>query len=93
MSLDTPQSLGEYRLELTTLYGPLIGGRELGRVLGFSTQEAFRQAVKRGNMPVRTFAINGRRGKFAATADIAAWLWSACHPLEPPYPTTKKGGV
>lgn len=93
MSSDTPQSLTEYRLELTSLYGPLIGGRDLGRALGFRTQEAFRQALKRGHMPIQTFKVEGRRGKFAMTADIAAWLWGACHSLEAQRSNPEKGGA
>lgn len=90
---DTPQTLTEYRLELTTIYGPVVGGRDLSRVLGFRSQEAFRQAVKRGRMPIQTFVVDGRRGKFAMTADIAAWLWGARHSPEPQCLNTEKGGA
>lgn len=82
MSIDTPHSLSEYRCELTRIYGPLVSGSDLCRVLGFRSQEAFRQALKRGDMPVKTFSVDGRRGKFAMTADIAAWVWGARNALE-----------
>jgi len=75
--MNASQSLTEYRRELTHMYGPVIGGHDLSLVLGFRTQQAFRKALERGHIPVQTFALEGRRGKFAATADIAAWLWNA----------------
>lgn len=73
-------SLREYQGDLTRALGPVLGGSELSAALGFRTQEAFRKARERGTLPVNTFAIPGRRGRFAATADIAAWLWSQRHP-------------
>lgn len=57
-------------------YGPLVGGSELERLLGFTSSSAFRQAVHRGRLPVRVFSLPERRGKFAFTADIAQWLSS-----------------
>ena len=59
---------------LTSAYGPIVGGEQLTRLLGYPSNEAFRQALNRGQLPVRTFKIPHRRGKFAYTADIAAWL-------------------
>lgn len=59
---------------LNTQYGPLMGAAELRRALGFTTQEAFRQAVVRNKVGVPVFSIPGRRGKFAHTSDVAAWL-------------------
>ena len=55
-------------------YGPLIGGAALVKVLAFPSPEAFRQAVARGTVPVKLFELKGRRGRFAFTRDIAAWL-------------------
>lgn len=61
---------------LTSAYGPIVGGEKLARLLGYPSSEAFRQALNRGQLPVETFNIPHRRGKFAYTEDIAAWLSS-----------------
>ena len=55
-------------------YGPLLGGKELRNALGYSSPAAFWQARRRGNILVRTFRIEGRRGTFALTTDVARWL-------------------
>lgn len=60
--------------DLLDKYGPLVGGRELCRLLGFPTLGAFRQSWRRGQLPVPVFTIPHRRGGYALTADIAAWL-------------------
>lgn len=54
--------------------GPLVDGRELRRILGYRTAEAFRSAVRRGHVTVETFRIPGRRGRFARRAAVQAWL-------------------
>lgn len=75
LSTDAP-TLREYQADLTRVLGPVVGGAELTAALGFRTQGAFRKARERGCLPVKTFIVEGRRGRFAATADIAAWLWA-----------------
>lgn len=55
-------------------YGPLIGGADLRKVLGFRSAAAFQHAVREKIINVRIFGIPGRRGKFALTLDVAAWL-------------------
>jgi len=60
--------------ELVAEFGPLIGGHDLRRALGFRSRGAFRQALERGHVPVPVFQIEGRRGKFAFTADVVVWL-------------------
>ena len=62
------------RSELLELYGPLIGGEELVRAAGFRTANAFKLAVRRGRVGFHVFQINGRRGQFARTSDVAEWL-------------------
>lgn len=62
--------------ELLVRHGPLIGGAELAKILNFRNMAAFRQALRRGAVPVRVFELPGRRGKFALTQDLAAWLAS-----------------
>ncbi len=74
-----PSSAGEMAAGfqwLTSAYGPIVGGEKLSRLLGYPSSEAFRQALSRGQLPVETFNIPHRRGKFAYTGDIAAWLGS-----------------
>jgi hypothetical protein len=62
--------------ELLARHGPLIGGLELAKILSFKNMAAFRQALRRGTIPVRVFELPGRRGKFALTQDLVAWLSS-----------------
>lgn len=60
--------------QLLSHYGPLLGSRELWRVLGYSSPASFRQAKFRNQLPVKIFEIEGRRGSFALTIEVAAWL-------------------
>lgn len=66
----------EFEARLTRALGPVVGGSELMQALGYRTPAAFRKALQRDLVPIHTFTLAGRRGRFAATADIAAWLWS-----------------
>lgn len=59
---------------LTRALGPVLGGAQLTRALGYPTQSAFRRALSRGAVPIPVFTIAGRRGRFALTRDVAAWL-------------------
>ena len=59
---------------LSAQFGPLIGGKDLFRVLGFRTPAAFRRALRLNRLGVVTFAIEGRRGQFALSADVEKWL-------------------
>ncbi|NTX26713.1 hypothetical protein HT746_06105 [Burkholderia pyrrocinia] len=56
--------------------GPLMQGRDLWLTLGYVSAQAFRSAVRKGTVPVTTFTIESRRGRFAKTLDVAAWLGS-----------------
>ncbi|QNN76831.1 hypothetical protein IAE60_12875 [Pseudoxanthomonas mexicana] len=71
----TPEALEDLLTrDLLRTYGPLIGQEELWRALGYSSLDAFRQAQLRGTVPVRVFAVENRRGKFALAQDVANWL-------------------
>lgn len=72
-SSNSPADASEFSLDR---FGPIVGGTELERLLGFTSSPAFRQAYHRGRLPVKVFTLPERRGKFAFTADIAAWLAS-----------------
>lgn len=61
---------------LVSRFGTMIGREDLRRELGYSTADAFRQAVAKGTVPVRVFRIPHRRGWFALCADVARWLAS-----------------
>jgi hypothetical protein len=61
---------------LTHTLGAVVGGATLSRTLGFRSQDAFRRALARDRIPVRVFCIEGRRGRFALTRDVARWLHS-----------------
>lgn len=54
--------------------GPMIYGDALYKSLGYSSADAFRQAVSRKTVPVDVFSIEKRRGKFALTRDVAKWI-------------------
>lgn len=64
----------DLRNSLNQTYGPLINGKQLASLLKFPSMAAFRQALKRGVLPVRVFELPGRKGKFALTGDVAQWL-------------------
>lgn len=73
-------------------YGPLMGGAELYRSLGFRSAAAFQRAVRDNALSIRIFAVPGRRGKFALTADVAAWLSRISDPSEQPVCPESQGG-
>ncbi|WP_423016383.1 hypothetical protein [Undibacterium sp. Di27W] len=60
--------------DLLTQSGPLTGGKDLVKALGYRSAAAFRQAIQRGTLPIHVFEIPGRRGRFALTSDIMNWL-------------------
>lgn len=64
----------ELRYSLNQTYGPLINGKQLASLLKFPSMAAFRQALRRGLLPVRVFELPGRKGKFALTGDVVQWL-------------------
>jgi len=61
---------------LEILHGPFMSGRALWRTLGYPSGAAFRQAARRDQLPVETFRIPHRRGRYARTVDVAHWLSS-----------------
>lgn len=54
--------------------GPMMFGDSLRKALGYRSGDAFRQAARRGTLPIYTFKIESRRGRFAMTRDVAQWL-------------------
>ncbi len=55
-------------------HGPILGGPTLWRLLGYRSADAFRKAAQRKTLPVATFTIPHRRGRFAQTAHVILWL-------------------
>jgi hypothetical protein len=60
--------------DLTDKYGPILGGDDLRKCLGYPSMMALRQAISRGMVPITVFTPKNRRGKFALTKDVARWL-------------------
>lgn len=69
------QSYDEFERRLVLTLGATVGGESLTRALGYPSQDAFRKAHQRGRLPINTFELEGRRGRFALAVDIAGWLW------------------
>lgn len=59
---------------LVNKYGQLISTKSLVIELGFSSSSALRQSIHRKTLNLPTFPIANRRGKFAYSKDVAAWL-------------------
>jgi len=55
-------------------FGPLIGGKDLMKALGYRTQAAFYKAIRESRIKVTIFEIDGRQGKFAMTNEVGQWL-------------------
>lgn len=60
--------------DLTKLHGPMMTAEPLRLALGYPSKDAFRQAIARKTIPIPVFGIAKRRGKFALTKDVAAWV-------------------
>lgn len=60
--------------DLMNQYGPIMGRDNLWMALGYSSNDAFRQAVFKDLVPIPVFEIENRRGKFALVKDVAKWL-------------------
>src|SRR5690349_7802880 len=74
--MNSATSLEDYQDQMVQILGPTIGGAALVSALGFPTSDAFLKARLRNRLPIPTFALDRRRGRFAATSDVAAWLWA-----------------
>lgn len=55
-------------------FGPLIGGKDLMKALGYRTQASFYKAIRESRVNVAIFDIDGRKGKFAMTIEVGKWL-------------------
>lgn len=59
---------------LTQRYGLMLPSSALAGALGYPSMRAYHQAVARRTIPVPTFQIEHRRGRFALARDVARWL-------------------
>jgi len=73
MDKNTEIDKAAQRLEAKMMekYGPMITGKDLAAVLGFSSTSALRQADLDGRIPIPIFSPEFRRGKSALTSDEA----------------------
>lgn len=69
-----PTEAAYIEAKLMKVYGPLLTGSVLKKVLGYPSMAAMRQAVFQGTFPIKIFTIEHRRGKFAFVEDVAYWL-------------------
>ena len=67
---------GELRKTLLAEWGYVMGSEGLRQAFGFRSQAALRAAISHGRVPVKTFTITGRRGPYALTHEVAAWIAS-----------------
>lgn len=70
----TPATRSLLLADLLAEHGELLGGVALQRCLGFRSARSFQRALQTGNLPVQTFLLPGRRGRFARTRDVALWV-------------------
>jgi len=94
LAQDIEQSL---QAQLLERYGPMLSGRDLSQALGFPSPTAFKQAALRGTLPVPVFQLPNRRGRFALTHEVAAWLGKCGRGQDdelshPPQQETPEGG-
>ncbi len=63
--------------DLLKLHGPVLTGESLTRSLGYVSKDAFRQSIARETVPVPIFKMEGRRGYYALTKEVAKYLAKA----------------
>ena len=59
---------------LLAAHGHILSAGTTAKVMGFASTDALRFARVSGRLSVPMFLVEGRRGWFAATEDVAAWL-------------------
>lgn len=60
--------------DLTEKYGEILGMDVLKKVIGYKTIAALKYAIREDRLGIKTFFINGRRGRFVMTRDVAEWM-------------------
>ncbi|WP_251358630.1 hypothetical protein [Kangiella sp. TOML190] len=65
----------ELEIQLLQLYkSPILHGESLQLSLGYKSLDAMRQSFAKGRAPIKLFKMSNRRGKYALTKDVAAYL-------------------
>ncbi|GLQ50057.1 hypothetical protein GCM10010872_15060 [Dyella flava] len=59
---------------LLKAHGWILSAATTAKLLGFPSTDALRMARTHGRLPIDMFLIEGRRGWFASSADVATWL-------------------
>lgn len=69
------------RLEqrLLKIYGVVIGGDDLWKVLGLRSAASLKRHIKQETLGLQTFTIPGRRGRYATVRAIALWAYELEH--------------
>ncbi len=62
---------------LLARHGPMLTGAALANALGHVSTASLRQARRRGTITVALFTLPQRRGYFALTHEVAAWIAQA----------------
>lgn len=60
--------------DLFNRFGPIMGGDNLQKALGYVSKAALQQSISRNTVPIPIFDIENRRGKFALVKDVAQHL-------------------
>lgn len=74
IEMDTIQLAKLIEKDLIEKYGILLSGDALKRSLGYPSMGALHKAINRELLPIPTFQLKDRRGRFALTKDVANWL-------------------
>lgn len=53
---------------------PILTAAETARLLGYPSTGALAKARQTGRLPIEMFQVPGRRGWFASTSVVRAWL-------------------
>lgn len=69
--------------EWTRTYGAIVGGKVLRELCGHRSYASFHKAVRENTLGFPVFDLPGRKGKFARTADVVAWLTALTGPKQP----------
>lgn len=77
---------------LQTQQGPFVGNPRLWQFLGYTSVDAFRKAAERGTLPIATFTLPNRRGRFARVEIVVEWLRTVGRTPETDAPTVKPLG-
>lgn len=82
MSRSRTDGLTAMTRRLLDEHGPLMNAAAAAKILGFKNTDALRTARNERRLPVPMFTIPGRRGWFASTEAVGAWLERVLPPVE-----------